>query len=440
MTIDVGKAIDEAKLNRFHIAIAALGFLFTVAEGVEMASLGFITTEIAKDWNISPEDLMLAHLAVLVGILIGSLLAGILSDKIGRRKSLLFMFIFATVGMGISFFIQNMTQLVTLRFLTGFGAGGALPIAIALVAEYVPIKYRNMLVVFAFSGASFASFVCGYLGNYFIASYGWRGMFLMGFLLAMPIFLWMLFWLPESAKYLVVNNKNADQAKTLLQKANPSVSIAAEDQLIINEPPQTKSSLATLFSSGMAVTTLLLWIAFIAGQVIVFLMSIWLPTFLENAGWEAGLSRQGVGLYYLGGGIGAIILGYLADRLGAAKVLIATFPIAAVLYFLLGQNINNINIWWIIAPFAGAFAIGGIMALAPFAADLYPTSVRGTGVGAALGVGRIGSILTPPLGKFLLASGVGIIGFFNVAMIAPIVASISIWLLVLFKRRNNKIN
>jgi len=200
---------------------------------------------------------------------------------------------------------------------------------------------------------------------------------------------------------------------------------------------QTKQKryLATLFSSGMAVTTLLLWIAFIAGQVIVFLMSIWLPTFLESAGWEAGLSRQGVGLYYLGGGIGAIILGYLADRLGAAKVLIATFPIAAVLYFLLGQNINNINIWWIIAPFAGAFAIGGIMALAPFAADLYPTSVRGTGVGAALGVGRIGSILTPPLGKFLLASGVGIIGFFNVAMIAPIVASISIWLLVLFKRR-----
>ena len=438
MTIDVGKAIDEAKLNRFHISIAFLGFLFTVAEGVEMACLGFITTEIAKDWNISPEDLVFAHMAILVGILIGSLVAGVLSDTIGRRKSLLLMFTFATIGMGVSYFIANMTQLVILRFLTGFGAGGALPIAIALVAEYVPHKYRNMLVVFAFSGASFASFVCGYLGNYFIVSYGWQGMFLMGFILASPILVWMYFWLPESVKYLVVKNKDLDKAKSLLQKSNPSIIASAVDTLIINEPPQTKSSLATLFSSGMAITTLLLWLAFIAGQVIVFLMSIWLPTFLENAGWEAGLSRQGVGHYYLGGWLGAILLGYLADRLGAAKVLIATFPIAAVLYFILGQNVNNVDVWWMVAPFAGAFAIGGIMALAPFAADLYPTSVRGTGVGSALGVGRVGSIITPPIGKVLLAGGVGAVGFYNVAMIAPIVASLSIWLLVFLKRRNKK--
>lgn len=435
MQIDVGKAIDEAKLNSFHITIAILGFLFTVAEGVEMACLGFITTEIAKDWKIAPEDLMFAHMAILVGTLIGSLVAGVLSDRIGRRKSILLMFTLATIGMGVSFFIGNMTQLITLRFITGFGAGGALPIAIALVSEYAPHKYRNMLVVFAFSGASFASFVCGYLGNYFIANYGWQGMFLMGFLLAFPILLWMYFWVPESAKYLVVSNKELDKAKTLLKKSNPAVTITPADKLIINEPPQTKSSLATLFSSGMAITTTLLWLAFIAGQIIAFLMSIWLPTFLENAGWEADLSRQGVGLYYFGGWLGAILLGYLADKIGAAKVLIGTFPIAALLYFLLGQNVNNIDIWWIIAPFAGAFAIGGIMAMAPFAASLYPTSVRGTGVGAALGVGRIGGIMTPPIGKLLLGAGVGAVGFYNVAMIAPIVVSISIWLLVFFKKK-----
>ena len=438
MTIDVGKVIDEAKLNRFHITLAFLGFMFTIAEGIEMGCLGLITTEIAKDWNISPKDLAIAHMAVLVGILIGSLIAGILTDRIGRRKSMLLMFTFATVGMGVSYFISNMTQLVILRFLTGFGAGGALPIAIALVAEYVPLKYRNMLVVFAFSGASFASFVAGYLGNYFIANYGWQGMFLLGFIFAVPILIWMYFWMPESAKYLVVKNKNLDEAKSLLQKSNRAISISAEDELVINEAPHTKSPLASLFSKRTVVTTLLLWLAFISGQVIVFFMSIWMPTYLEHAGWEAELSRQALGHYYLGAFIGAIILGYLADRLGAAKVLIATFPIAAILYFFLGQTVDNVDIWWIIAPIAGAFAIGGIMALAPFAASLYPTSIRGTGVGAALGVGRIGSILTPTIGKALLAAGIGIVGFFNVAMIAPIVASLSIWLLVIFKRRNNK--
>jgi len=436
MKIDVGKVIDEAKLNGFHITLAILGFLFTIVEGFEMICLGMITTEIAKDWNITPQDLTLAHTAVLIGILVGSFAAGMLTDKIGRRKSLLFMFTLAAIGMGASFYISNMTQLVGLRFITGFGAGGALPIAVALVSEYVPLKYRNMLVIFAYSGAPFASWVGGYLGNYFIANYGWHGMFLLGFILALPILIWMFLWVPESAKYLVVKNENLDRAKSLLQKANPDAGIGPNSILYINEPPQTKSSLAALFSGGMMTTTLLLWLAFIGGQVVVYLMSIWLPTFLQNAGWEADLSRKAVGHYYLGAFFGGLLLGYLADRFGSAKVIIATFPIAAVLYFILGQVVDDVNTWWYIAPIAGAFAVGGIMALAPFAAELYPTSIRGTGVGAALGTGRIGSVITPTIGTLLLGAGIGAVGFYRVAMIAPIVASLSIFLLVFLKKRN----
>lgn len=436
MQIDVGKAIDEAKLNSFHIILALLGFMFTIVEGYEMICLGMITTEIAKDWNITPQDLTLAHTAVLFGILIGSIVAGILTDKIGRRKSLLLMFTIAAGGMGASFFISNMTELISLRFITGFGAGGALPIAVALVSEYVPVKYRNMLVIFAYSGAPFASWVGGYLGNYFIANYGWQGIFLLGFILALPILIWMFLWVPESAKYLVVKNKDLDAAKALLRKANPAINITADDQLFINEPPQTESSMAALFSGGKTMTTLLLWLAFIGGQVIVYLMSIWLPTFLQNAGWAPNLSRQALGHYHLGAFFGGVMLGYLADRFGAAKVLIITFPIAAALYFVLGQLVGDVNIWWIVAPFTGAFAVGGIMTLAPFAAELYPTSIRGTGVGAALGIGRLGSVMTPTIGTLLLGAGIGAVGFYNIAMIAPIVASLSIWLLVFLKNKN----
>lgn len=437
MKIDVGKVIDDSKLNGFHITLAVLCFLFTIVEGFEMICLGMITKEIAIDWGITPQDLTLANTAVLVGILVGSFAAGILTDKIGRRKSILLMFTLAAIGMGLSFFITNMTQLVLLRFFTGFGAGGALPIAVALVAEYAPLKYRNLLVVFAYAGAPFASFVGGYLGNYFIAWYGWNGMFLLGFLLAMPILIWMYFWVPESVKYLVVKDLNKDKAKSLISRANPQQETTQGDELFINEPPQTKSSLASLFSDERLVTTILLWLAFFGGQVIVYFMSIWLPTFLQEAGWEANLSRQAVGHYYLGASVGGIILGFLADKVGAAKVIIATFPIAAVLYFFLGQNVDSVDVWWMIAPFAGAFAVGGIMALAPFAAELYPTSMRGTGVGAALGIGRLGGIAAPSIGGLLLSAGVGAVGFYNTAMIAPIVCSISIWLLVILKRKNS---
>lgn len=435
MKVDIGKIIDEAKLNRFHVILAVLGFLFTIVEGVEMICLGLITTEIAKDWNIAPKDLSMAHTSVLLGILIGSVVAGVLTDKIGRRKSILIMFSIATVGMGVSFFIQNMTQLVILRFITGFGAGGALPIAIALVSEYAPLKYRNLMVIIAYAGAPFASTVAGYLGNYFIDGYGWNGMFLLGFIMALPIFIWMFIWVPESVRYLVAKDEELDLAKTLLQKVEPSLTLSSSDELFINEAPQTKSPLRSLFADRMTTTTILLWLAFVGGQVIVYLMSIWLPTFLQNAGWDPAMSRQAVGHYYLGGSFGAIVLGFLADRYGASKVLIGTFPIAAILYFVLGQSVDNIDVWWIIAPIAGAFAMGGIMALAPFAASLYPTRIRGTGVGAALGVGRIGSIIIPAMGAAILAAGIGAVGFYNIAMIAPVVCTLSIWLLVFLKNR-----
>jgi benzoate transport len=436
MNIDVGKVIDEAKLNSYHVVLALLCFLFTIVEGYEMICLGMITKEIAQDWNINPKDLTFAHTAVLIGILVGSFVAGVLTDKLGRRKSLLIMITIATAGMGLSFWITNMPQLVSLRFLTGFGAGGALPIAVALVSEYAPRKYRNVMVIFAYAGAPFASWVGGYMGNYFIANFGWQGMFLLGFILALPILIWMFLWVPESVKYLVVAGKDEDKAKALIRRANPQVKIESGDTLFINEPPLTKGSIASLFSDKRFLTTILLWVAFIGGQVTVYLMSIWLPTFLQNAGWEADLSRQAVGHYYLGASIGGIIIGVLADKFGAAKVIITTFPIAAVLYFFLGQTVDNIDVWWIIAPFAGAFAVGGIMALAPFATELYPTSIRGTGVGAALGVGRIGSILAPAIGSALLAYGIGAAGFYNAAMIAPILCSLSIFLLVFFKKRN----
>lgn len=435
MRVDVNKIIDNAKLNSFQINLALLGFLFTVVEGFEMICLGLITKDVADDWEIAPQALEYAHLAVLIGILLGSLIAGVITDKIGRRKSILLMFTLATIGMGLSFFITNMTQMVVLRFMTGFGAGGALPIAIALVAEYAPLKYRNMIVVFAYAGAPFASYVGGYLGNYFINAFGWQGIFVLGVILASPILLWMYLWVPESVKYMVLNDVDTPKAKSLLIKVEPSLELSEEDELFINEPILTKGPFASLFSQGRVLVTSFLWLAFIAGQFIIYIMSLWLPTILQSAGWEAGLSRNAVGHYYLGASIGGIIIGYLADKYSASKVLIYAFPLASVLYYILGQVVHDQELWFLIAPFAGAIAVGATLGLAPLAASLYPTAIRGTGVGSALGVGRIGSIITPMVGAALLATNITATNFYLIAMIAPIVSSVSIFILVFYKNK-----
>jgi len=433
MRIDVNQTIDNAKLNSFHIILAILGFLFTVVEGFEMICLGLITKDVADDWGIAPQALEYAHLAVLIGILLGSLVAGIITDKIGRRKSILLMFTLATVGMGLSFFISNMNQMIVLRLVTGFGAGGALPIAIALISEYAPLKYRNIIVVFAYAGAPFASYVGGYFGNYFIDALGWQGIFVLGVALASPILVWMYLWVPESVKYMVLKDIKVAESKELLVKVDLSLSLNDQDELFIDEPVLTKGSLTSLFSNERLMVTSFLWLAFIAGQFIIYIMSLWLPTILQSAGWEAGLSRNAVGHYYLGASIGGIIIGYLADKYGASKVLIYAFPLASVLYYVLGQVVNDQEMWFLIAPFAGAIAVGSTLGLAPLAASLYPTSIRGTGVGASLGVGRIGSIITPMIGASIVAANISATDFYMIAMIAPVISSISIIVLVFYR-------
>ena len=439
MKININQIIDDAKFNRFHLKLALLGFLFTVVEGFEMICLGLITKDIADDWGIAPEALQFAHLAVLIGIFAGSIIAGIITDKIGRRKSLLIMFSLATVGMGMSFFIENITQMIVLRFITGFGAGGALPIAVALVSEYAPKKYRNIIVVIAYAGAPFASYVGGYLGNTFIQNFGWHGIFLLGVILALPILIWMYFGMPESVKYLVLKSNDPQKSIALLMKVEPTLEFSDTDVLYINEPPIKQGTFLALFSNGRAVITLLLWIAFFAGQFLIYIMSLWLPTILQSAGWEADLSRNAVGHYYLGASIGGVIIGYLADRFSAAKVLIIAFPVASVLYYVLGQVVTNQDLWFLIAPFAGAIAVGATLGLAPLAANLYPTAIRGSGIGAALGIGRIGSIITPMVGAAMLAANISATGFYNIAMIAPIVCSICLLILVFYKTKQETV-
>lgn len=440
MKIDVNQVIDDAKASPFLIHIVILGCLCSIIEGFEMIVLGMIIPNLAKDWGLQPQDFELAHLAVLIGILIGSMTAGILTDKFGRRNSMIVMFGIGTIGMGLSFFITNMSQLIILRFITGFGAGGSLPIALAIVIEYAPKKLRNMLTCIVFSGAPFASTLGGYVGPFFIDWLDWKGMFFMGFAMSLPVLIWMIFFLPSSLKFLVSKGIKQEEARKLLRKVDPKVEIHEEDELVINEKRVKKSPISALFSGGRGITTILIWIAFIGGQFIVYFMSLWLPTILQNNGWEPNLSLNAVGNYYLGAGIGGLVVGYLADRFGSAVILVTFFPIAAVLYYWLGQVVNDYEIWFIIAPFAGAIAVGSMMGKAPFAASLYPTTIRGTGLGMAMGIGRIGGLLTPSVGAALVATNISATQFYNVATIAPIVCAVAIFLVILINRNKTIIH
>ncbi|MEM7284392.1 MAG: MFS transporter [Pseudomonadota bacterium] len=439
MEINVNKVIDDAKINPFIMRVAIICCLCAIIEGYEMIVLGMIIPNMARDWGLKPQDFQLAQLAVLVGILLGSILAGVMSDKIGRKNTILIMFGMGVVGIGLSIFIQEMWQLVALRLFTGIGAGGSLPIALALVSEYGPRRYRNLLIVFVFAGAPLATTVGGFGGPFFLSNYGWQGMFIFGLAMALPLWIIMFFLLPDSIKYLVSQGGSSERkARELLTKVSPELEMANTDLLVIHEEKLEKSPIRELFMHGRAITTLLLWLAFVGGQFIVYFVSLWLPTVLQASGWEQDTSLRAIGQYYLGGSIGALLVGYFQDRFGVARVLTIAFPVGAVLYFVLGQVVDNPELWFTIAPFAGAIAVGAILGKAPLAASLYPTTMRGTGVGTAMGIGRVGSLITPPIGAALIAGGITASQFFYVTAIAPLLSALAIFIILVITRRQRR--
>jgi len=428
-TIDVAGFIDEQPVGRFQIrlllACAAVLFL----DGFDTQAIGYVAPDLARDWGLARGALGPVFSAGLFGLMIGALVFGPVADRIGRKKIIIFSTAAFGIGTLATVFAQDITSLLVIRFLTGLGLGGALPNAVALTSEFSPHRRRATMVMAMFVGFSVGAALGGMIAAALIPAFGWRSVFLIGGIAPLILAPFLALRLPESVRFLALTGQADARVAELLARVAPSVRFPPAIRFGIHEAKLAGLPVAHLFSEGRALATLALWIVFFMSLLDLYLLSNWLPTVLNDLGASVSMAVAVGAMFQVGGVVGTFALGQFIDRF-SFRALSLTYLLAAVAVAAIGFSGQSIALATLAIFCAGFCIIGGQIAANALAATYYPTMVRSTGVGWALGIGRIGSIVVPLIGGILFARHVGAESLFLAAAVPALCASLAAFALI----------
>jgi benzoate transport len=423
MHVDVDKVIEQSRIGPLHSFIVAIGFLIMLFDGYDLVAMAMIVPVISAEWGLQPSDFSLALSAALFGVLFGSGGAGIMGDWIGRRWTIVTMLLIAGVSMCMTPFVSSMNELIAVRFITGIGAGGCIPVTLAYTLEFMPRHVRNLLTVFMYSGAAMGTVIGGFLGPTLLGMGGWAYVFYFGGFLPITVVAIVLLVLPESLRFLVNKHCKPEVAGALLQRINLDFHHAPGNDYGLKEVMHKGSPIRELFGGRQTAITLMLWLVFFGSQFLLFFVGLWMPTLLIAEGISLETALYVLALYNLGGVVGGTAFGATGDRLTPMPVLVVAFSLAAVLVVAFGYSTHSTPLLIGVAILAGGTVAGSALMLGAVATGLYPTRARSTGIGWALGIGRFGSITAPLIGGAMLASGMGIKGMYSFAAVPAILCA-----------------
>ena len=401
MPVDVVHFIDRQPVGGFQVKLLLTCAAVLFLDGFDTQAIGYVAPALAKEWGLTKGALGPVFSAGLFGLMIGALVFGPLADRIGRKKIIIFSTLAFGIGTLATSLVQDANALLTIRFLTGLGLGGAMPNAVAMTSEFSPHRRRATMVMIMFCGFSVGAALGGLLAAALIPQFGWRAVFVVGGtapLLLVPI---LALRLPESVRFLALTGRAHERVAELLGFISPKAAFAPGTQFVVHEPGLAGIPVLHLFRDGRTVVTLLLWVVFFMSLLDLYFLSNWLPTVLNDLGASVSAAAVIGSMLQVGGVVGTFALGSIIDRFSfralALVYFIAVFAVGAI-----GQLGHSV-IFVTMAIFAAGFCIvGGQIAANALAATFYPTSVRATGVGWALGIGRVGSIIGPLVGGALL--------------------------------------
>lgn len=424
--VNINTLIDEAKFTPFHWGVLIWCLLIIIFDGYDLVIYGVALPLLMQEWSLTTVQAGMLASTALFGMMFGAMTFGTLSDKLGRKKTIM---ICVAIFSGFTFigaFATSPVEFGILRFLAGLGIGGVMPNVVALMTEYAPKRIRSTLVALMFSGYAIGGMTSALLGAWLVPQYGWKIMFLLA---GIPLLLLPILWkyLPESLMYLT-NKQQTAQANDIIQKISPTQVITSDTQFVLNEVQKgDEAPLKALFQQGRSFSTFMFWLAFFMCLLMVYALGSWLPKLMIQAGYSLGASMIFLFALNIGGMVGAIGGGYLADRFHIKKVLTIMFLCGAIALILLGFNSPQFVLYTLIAV-AGAATIGSQILLYTFVAQYYPSTVRSTGMGWASGIGRIGAIVGPVLTGALLTMNLPHqMNFFAIA-IPGVIAALAIFL------------
>jgi AAHS family 4-hydroxybenzoate transporter-like MFS transporter len=404
--IDVEAFIDSHAISSFQIGVLILCGCVLFLDGFNTQVIAYLAPIIAKAWNLPKSALSWIFSSGLAGLMAGFLLLAPLADRLGRRPVMV-----ACTGLFglftiLSTWANSSETLILFRFLTGVGLGGAMPNAFALTGEYCPRRWRATLVVVMSSGLTLGSIAAGLLSASLVSSIGWRGILWLGGVAPLAIAVVLQIFLPESLNFLVLKDRGRTSIARVLRAIDRNSGVTDETEFFSSEPRIRGASVVQLLGDGRLVGTVLLWVLFFANLLVLYFIQNWLPTILNDAGVALKKAIQITTLAMAGGIVAALVTGPLMDRLGPYIILTGLFLGGAASVAMVGLTPTSSLTALSAATFCAGFFVAGAQKSAnALAVVFYPSAIRSSGVGWALGIGRVGSIAGPIAAGILISLG-----------------------------------
>jgi MFS transporter, AAHS family, 4-hydroxybenzoate transporter len=358
-----------------HVRVASLCFLVLFLEGYDITAVSYAIPSLIDAWHVKPPQFTTVLTAGSFGLLFGALSAGLLGDRLGRKPVLVLCTALFGLFSLLTAFSPNLSTLAALRFGTGLGLGGGIPIAIALATDHAPLQNPRRLVILMSAGISVGNTVGGFIASRLVTLTGWPAIFVVGGLLPLLVIPLLLLFLPDSRSLRAIH------------------------------PAGRRTTPLDLFRDGLALRTMILWMVNLFNLVGNYFILFWLPAILHAKGLTPSAAILATTMYALGSIACALITAPIVDRFGVERIIAAILCMGALCVLLVGAFDLPYPLLCLVIGCAG-IGIGGCQhGINSVSGALYPAKIRATGTGWALGLGRVGQIGGPLIGGLLLELG-----------------------------------
>ncbi|MDT8398189.1 MAG: MFS transporter [Pseudomonadales bacterium] len=401
--IDPRKLLDSSPMSTLQIIVVAITVFLNALDGFDVLSISFASPGIAEEWGTTQAGLGIVLSMELIGMAIGSVLLGGVADKIGRRNTLLGCLMVMSLGMVMVPGTGNTVELSIWRVFTGLGIGGMLACTNAVTAEFANARRRALCISLMVIGYPLGGVFGGMIASNLLASYDWRAVFYFGAAVTAFLIPVVYFLVPESIQWLT-----RKQPEGALEKINGiliRLKHSTVSALPVISSEERKKSVAEIFKPGLIAITLMITAAYFLHVTTFYFILKWTPKIVADMGFLPSLAGGVLVWANVGGALGGAIFGLLTTRFELRKLTIAILVLTAVGVAIFGRTPEDLDRMKMLAAFAGFFGNAGITGLYSIMANAFPTHVRATGTGFAIGVGRGGAVLSPILAGFLLDGG-----------------------------------
>lgn len=432
---DLTARLDKVPVSRFHwrlVGISGIGWMF---DSMDVGIISFVVATLAREWGLGPAEVAWILSIGLLGMLVGAAVSGMLADRFGRKPMFQWTVLIFSFATGLSGLAWSYASLLGARFLTGFGLGGELPIASTLVSEFSPAKARGRLLVILESFWAYGWILAALIAYFIIPQYGWRVAFLLGTIPAFYVFI-LRRSLPESPRFLMSQGRvgEAEEVVRQVERESGVRPPSGSNLRAMGLAGRTKQASAMqrfseLWSGPYRRRTVMLWILWFTIVFSYYGIFTWLPTLLSEGGRGLTRSFSYVLIITLAQIPGYFSAAYLVEKLGRKWTLVSYLFLTAVGAFFFRNAAAEMDIlFW--GSFISFFNLGAWGVVYTYSPEMYPTRVRGTGVGSAAACGRLAGVLAPlVVGQMLGSFGVGYESVFLLFAAVLLVGAINVALL-----------